>query len=44
MQPGELVFYESARCLHGREDRLNGSARHLTRTSHLLLLLLLLLL
>ena len=26
MQPGELLFYESAKCLHGREVPLQGDA------------------
>ena len=26
MEPGELLFYESAKCLHGREVPLNGDS------------------
>jgi hypothetical protein len=24
MQPGELVLYESAKCMHGRQEALKG--------------------
>lgn len=33
MQPGEVVYYESARCLHGRMRPLNGS-RYVNIFSH----------
>ena len=26
LQPGEMVWYESARLVHGRVEKLNGSA------------------